>query len=126
MGFWIFIFIMDLLTPITMIGFGRYFKSGGPKDINLGFGYRTSMSMKNKATWKFAHEHCGRLWWVVGWILILVTVVVMCFVLGKDTDLVGKFGGILCLVQIVPLVGSIIPTEIALRKHFDKNGNKKN
>lgn len=26
---------------------------------------------------------------------------------------------------MIPLVGSIIPTEIALRKHFDKNGIRK-
>ena len=25
MGFWIFMLIMDLLLPFTMIGFGRYF-----------------------------------------------------------------------------------------------------
>ena len=26
MEFWIFMLIMDLLLPFTMIGFGRYFK----------------------------------------------------------------------------------------------------
>ena len=59
MGFWIFMLIMDLLLPFTMIGFGRYFMKKAPKEINSVFGYRTSMSMKNKDTWKFAHKYCG-------------------------------------------------------------------
>lgn len=33
--------------------------------------------------------------------------------------------GILCVIQLIPLVASIIPTEIALRKTFDKNGNRR-
>ena len=50
MGFWIFMLIMDLLIPVTMIGFGSYFMKNAPKEINAVFGYRTSMSMKNKDT----------------------------------------------------------------------------
>ena len=61
MGFWIFMLIMDLLLPFTMIGFGRYFMKKAPKEINSVFGYRTSMSMKNKDTWEFAHKYCGDL-----------------------------------------------------------------
>ena len=33
MGFWIFMLIMDLLLPFTMIGFGRYFMKKAPKEI---------------------------------------------------------------------------------------------
>ena len=62
MGFWIFMLIMDLLLPFTMIGFGRYFMKKAPKEINSVFGYRTSMSMKNKDTWEFAHKYCGNTW----------------------------------------------------------------
>ena len=39
MGFWIFMLIMDLLLPFTMIGFGRYFMKNAPKEINSVFGY---------------------------------------------------------------------------------------
>ena len=63
MGFWIFMLIMDLLLPFTMIGFGRYFMKKAPKEINSVFGYRTSMSMKNKDTWEFAHKYCGKVWY---------------------------------------------------------------
>ena len=59
MGFWIFMLIMDLLTPAIMIGFGRGFMKHPPKTINMVYGYRTSMSMKNKETWDFAHTGKG-------------------------------------------------------------------
>ena len=124
MGFWIFMLIMDLLIPITMIGFGRLFMNHAPKKINWGFGYRTSMSMKNEATWEFAHKYSGRLWYIWGLVLLPVTVIVMLFVIGKDQNLIGIVGGVICNIQLIPLIGVIIPTEIALRKTFDKHGNK--
>jgi uncharacterized membrane protein len=104
---------------------GTSSKVAARKKINMAFGYRTNMSMKNEDTWKFAHKHCGKTWWIVGWVLLPVSIAAMFFVLGKDVDTVGLFGGILCAVQVIFLVGSIIPTERALRKHFDKNGNRK-
>ena len=38
MGFWIFMLIMDLLLPFTMIGFGRYSMKKATKQINSVFG----------------------------------------------------------------------------------------
>ena len=42
MEFWIFMLIMDLILPFTMIGFGKYFMKKAPKEINSVFGYRTT------------------------------------------------------------------------------------
>ena len=125
MGFWIFMLIMDLLLPLTMIGFGRYFMKNAPKEINSVFGYRTSMSMKNKDTWKFAHKYCGKVWYVCGMVMLPITVIFMLLVIGKNKDCVGSIGGIICGVQLIPLIGSILPTEIALKKNFDKNGTRR-
>lgn len=124
MGFWIFMLIMDLLIPFTMIGFGKSFMEKAPKEINAVFGYRTTMSMKNKDTWEFAHKYCGKLWWIWGWVMVM-PVFALFFVLGKDADTVGTIGGNVCLVQTIPLAASIVPTEIALRRTFDKNGNRR-
>ena len=111
MGFWIFMLIMDLLLPFTMIGFGRYFMKKAPKEINSVFGYRTSMSMKNKDTWEFAHKYCGKVWYVCGMVMLPITVIFMLLVIGKNEDCVGSIGGIICGVQLIPLIGSIISTE---------------
>lgn len=44
----------------------------------------------------------------------------------KNMEVVGTVGAIITGVQLVFLIGSIFPTEIALRKNFDKNGKRKN
>lgn len=125
MGFWIFMMVIDLLIPITMVGFGKYFSKNAPKEINEVFGYRTSMSMKTKDTWEFAHHYCGRLWLKIGCIILVLSVIVMLFVIGKDESVVGIFGGILCGIQLVFLISSIFPTERALKSNFDEHGNRK-
>ena len=61
MGFWIFMLVMDLLIPVTMVFIGKRFQKKPPKEINGIYGYRTAMSMKNKETWKYAHRCCGKL-----------------------------------------------------------------
>ena len=120
-----FMMIMDLLLPATMIGFGRYFIKKTPNEINAVFGYRTSMSMKNKDTWEFAHKYCGKIWYVCGLAMLPITVIFMLLVIGKNEDHVGTVGGIICGVQLIPLIGSIFPTEIALKKKFDKSGKRR-
>lgn len=124
MGFWIFMLVMDLLIPCVMIGFGSYFKNHPPKNINYIVGYRTARSMKSKETWDFAHRHSGRTWVNCGLVLLPVSAAVMLLALGKDEDTVGIFGAAVCIGQVVALILSIIPTEIALKKNFDENGQR--
>lgn len=122
MGFWIFMFICNMLIPLLMIGFGRVMWKTPPQKINGVYGYRTKRSMKNMDTWKFAHEFCGRLWWKIGWIMLGISVVVQLpFVKGSE-DAVGTLGFVLCMVQCGVLVLSIVPTERALKRTFDENG----
>lgn len=118
-------FIMNLLIPFTMIGFGKYFLKKAPKKINPVFGYRTTMSMKNKDTWEFAHRYCGQIWYVCGLILLPMSIVPMLFVIGQSDDTIGTLGAVICLIQIIPLIGAVLPTEKALKKNFDKDGNKR-
>ena len=72
--------------------------------------------MKNKDTWEFAHKYCGKVWYVCGMVMLPITVIFMLLVIGKNEDCVGSIGGIICDVQLIPLIGSILPTEIALKR----------
>ncbi len=125
MGFWIFMLIINLLLPLIMIGFGKYFSKNAPKNINMTFGYRTSMSMKNKETWIFAHKYCGKIWFFSGLIMLPLSVAVMLLVVGGSENIVGTVGVILCILQTIPIIISIILTEKALEKTFDESGNKR-
>ena len=125
MGFWIFMLIINLLLPLIMIGFGKYFSKNAPKNINMIFGYRPSMSIKNKETWIFAHKYCGKIWFFSGLIMLPLSVAVMLLVVGGSENIVGTVGVILCILQTIPIIISIILTEKALEKTFDENGNKR-
>lgn len=125
MGFWIFMLVMDLLFPAIMILMGRYFMKSSPKEINYIFGYRTNMSMKNKDTWDFAHKYIGKLWFYLGLILVPITVIPMLLVIGNNEYTISMVGSIICIVALVVLIVPIIPTERALKKTFDKDGNRK-
>ena len=124
MGFWIFMLVMNLIIPVIMTGFGWYFLKGRPKEINHIVGYRTKLSMRNQDTWRFAHQYCGKLWFVLGLILLILTPLIM--VLGLKLDNNIDYGGIICTVQVILLVGTIIPTERALHRTFNKDGSRKN
>lgn len=125
MWFWFFMLAMDLWIPLMMIGLGTCFEKHPPRKINAVFGYRTSRSMKNHETWKFAHQYCGKLWRRCGLVLLPVSAAVLLFAAGRDSDMIGTIGSAVCMVQLVPLVGTVFPTERALKKNFDQNGNRR-
>ena len=126
MGFWIFMLAMNLLFPLIMIVMGRYFMKKSPKEINYIFGYRTNMSMKNNDTWDFAHKYFGKRWFRLGWLLIPISVIPMLFVIGKGEDIIGTVGMVVMVIDLILLIAPIFPTERALKKIFDKDGNKRN
>lgn len=127
MKFWIFMLVMNLLIPITMISFGHSFEKKPPKieRSKFAFGYRTVMSMKNADTWEYAHRFFGKLWFRFGIVLGLISIIPWFFVIGKDKDTIGFAGLIISYVQMAVMLIPVIPTEISLRKRFDKNGNRK-
>lgn len=96
--FWVFMLIMDLLIPLTMIGYGKLFLTKPPKNINASFGYRTTMSMKNRDTWEFAHKLCGKLWYRCGLVLIPLSVVPLLFVINKGIKSTSNVGLIIAVI----------------------------
>jgi drug/metabolite transporter superfamily protein YnfA len=82
--------------------------------------------MKNQDTWVFAHHYCGKIWRVLGAILLVVTLIPMLLVIGKSEDEIGIIGLIVCIVQLAALISSIVPTERALKETFDQDGKRRN
>ncbi|MBE6114532.1 MAG: SdpI family protein [Erysipelotrichaceae bacterium] len=121
---WWFLFLTNLLVPIIMILAGVFMWKHYPSEINSLIGYRTSMSMKNIDTWRFANEHAGKLWWKWGWITLVCTVVVQLPFYHSSEDVLSTLTLVLCTLHIIVLLGSILPTERALRKNFHKDGSR--
>ncbi len=122
---WWVTFICDLLIPLIMLLFGIMMMVSAPNNINYIFGYRTARSMKNQDTWKFAHEYCGRLWWRIGLIMLIPTVLVHIPFYNSNEKVVGTVAIIVMVIQLIVLFVSIIPTEIALKKNFNDDGTRK-
>ena len=100
MEFWFFMTGMVLLIPLSMIGFGRFFMKRAPKKVNMWFGYRTPMAMKNRDTWEFAHRHFGRTWYITGLIMLVVSLGVMIYVRAEGTERIGTIGGVFSMINV--------------------------
>ena len=125
MVFSIFMLIMVLLIPLTMLFFGWLLFRRTPKEVNYVYGYRTKRSMMNEETWRFANQYFGKVWYLCGLISVPLSVIATALVFGKGTETVGTIGGIITMLQMIPLVGAIIPTENALKKNVDENGKRR-
>lgn len=124
MIFFFSMFICNLLIPLVMLIGGYFMNKKPPKEINGWIGYRTKRSKKNKDTWAFAHEYCGRSWMKKGWIFLVLSILVQLpFMKSKDEE-IGILTLVLETVQMIALLGSVIRTERALERTFDSDGNK--
>ena len=80
------LFFCNLLIPVVVIVTGRIMWKHYPKNINGLVGYRTTRSMKNMDTWKFANEHCGRLWYKMGLFMLAFSVLVSVLLLRTNDN----------------------------------------
>ena len=116
MGFFIAMFLCNLLMPSIMVIAGYCMYKNPPKEINGLIGYRTAMSEKNKDTWAFAHDYCGKLWIKSGIILLVPTVLVQIPFAKSGEDVVGTVTLVIEAVQVLALIGSVILVEKALKR----------
>lgn len=125
MNTWWYMLIYNLVIAVVILAGGWLMWKWCPQKMNHLIGYRTSRSMKNMDTWKFANEHGGKLWWKLGWTLLALTIVghVMIWACSEDTQ--ALVGGILIGIQLILLIVSIFPTEKALRCTFHDDGTRK-
>ena len=122
LGYWLYMLGVCLVIPLTMMIFGRHFMHHPPKEINGAYGYRTSMSMKSRETWDFAHRYFGRLWFILGLMLLPLSAAAMLFLLGESVKAIGNASLIIMAFQLLFLIIPIFPTERALKKNFDRFG----
>lgn len=81
--------------------------------------------MQNEDTWAFAHRVCGKLWLIVGLILLVLTAAFTFLFKSAVIETLGTLCTVLVAVQTAILLITICPVEKALKKYFDENGKKK-
>ncbi len=115
--FWIAL-VLCLINPLFMAVVGGIFWRRCPVKINQMVGYRTTRSMKNEKTWKFANEYCGKLWFIFGLCLLPVSVGPLIPVYHENILTTGLVGGAIIVVQGIALIVTILLTERALKLAF--------
>ena len=125
MWFWWFILMCDLLVPTTMFIGGAIMTKHHPKEINSLLGYRTARSMQNMDTWKFAHSYCGRIWWKIGLITFILTVLSHLPFYSSNEDIIGTVSLVTVMIQLIILFIPIFITENALKKTFNEDGTRR-
>ena len=123
---WVFMTGCCLLLPVLLYRFSKFFENDDSTEINYTFGYRPARSMKNPDTWRFAQKYWGKLRKQTAAVCMVIAVFPLMLVFGKDADTVGTVGGIICMMQLIPMVATIPKTEKALKETFDDKGNFRN
>lgn len=128
LGLRIFQFACSLLLPLAFIGLGQQFTKNPPETIDPMRGYRTVMSMKNQDTWAFAQAYYGRTCYKIGWAALAVTVPAQVWLMrwpaGSIEGGIRQVGFIL-LEAVAVCIAVYAPVERALKKTFDKAGNRR-
>ena len=116
--FWLFTLAAALLIPACMLYLGRRFQTRPPRNINMGYGYRSHRSMQSQEAWDFAQVYSGRFWVRAGRPVLAVSLVWMALLFGREADTVAHLGLLLTGLQMVPFLAVIPATERVLRRKF--------
>ena len=113
-------FVVTLILPIILILFGILMGiASRPRKIRWWVGYRTSLSMKNQATWEFANSYAGKQLLLIGF-----TALIICIGALVHTHYVELMPWAIG-AQMFSIILSIVFTETALKKEFDENGERR-
>lgn len=115
MGFWIFMFIMTLLIPLSLLLI--WYICPKITKINGASGYRTARSMKNQETWDFAQKECAKNSLILFFPTLFLSVIVMPFFIYERNDIIGWIGLFVIVVQLTSFGVIIFMTERALKKN---------
>jgi uncharacterized membrane protein len=109
-----------LLLPVVLFLAGlMMWIAGKPEKINWWAGYRTSRATKNQETWVFAQRYFGKLSLLSG--CTTLTFSIGAIIHREHLYIVAWALG----AQVVAFILTCIFTEMALRKEFDKNGERR-
>ena len=112
--------VAGLLTPLSLLAVGIFWKVKPPAREGSGLAYRTTLSERSQETWDFAHTHISKLWIRLGILLSLITVLLVHFWVKENfTLLLWVLAG-----QMAFLCLSAFFVDTLLRTVFDGDGRR--
>ena len=122
MGFWAVMLAVVLLLPAFMLGMGIWYTKKPPRYFSRLLGYRTAMAKASRDTWRFAQRFFGRICCCVSPAVLALSLGGMLLFLGKSIFAVAIFSCVLLAVQSAIYLSLMIPTELALRRVYNRSG----
>lgn len=110
----LFVKVFSFFIPVLMILFGMLMWFAPPKGINNMYGYRTKRSMINDEAWNYAQICMGKSWFLVGIVLIFVTI----FLLPRITLDSGSILITILSIQIIFMFLPLAGVEYLLKRKF--------
>lgn len=114
-----------LIGPLLLLGFGIWFYFAPPKEANHKAGFRTYFSMGSVEAWRYAQRLAGMIWGVLGAVLLVVMSIVTLIFAGKEAIDIISAGFTCVVIEAVLVLAGYIVIELLVRKHFDKDGNRR-
>lgn len=113
-------FTIDMIIGIFLFYTGYTWLTKSPQDWkNSNVGYRTKRALKNDDTWNEAQKYASKL--MMAFAVIYTTIG---FFIRNLKGITGFLIVLFVIVVLLPLI-VYIPTEMHLKKIFDKDGNRK-
>lgn len=112
MSRWIFMTVVYILFPLAMIILGLWFRVRPP-----------GRPQEKEEVWRFAQHHLARTWLILGGPLLALSVGALLLVIRQRSSVIFTVGIILNGFQTLVLFSSSLPTQRAMRRHFDGEGN---
>ncbi len=116
--------ISALIIPVLLAVFGLCLFTNPPKKISDTVGYRTKLSCKNTEIWLFAQNYAGKLWFVLGIIMLVISAPVMFLFKAEDDGTICIVTAVVFVVQTVFFLISNAMIAKKLKQNFDENGNR--
>jgi uncharacterized membrane protein len=110
--------VIKTVISVIMLFFGVKFRKHGSENINKIYGYRTSMSKKNKETWEFAHKYCAKSWMKLGFVMLIISIIGREITFTLIGDIQGIIEILIVTIQTAVLIISIFHVEKALKNNF--------
>ena len=113
------IFLNLLIGPLMLV-VSLIFFYFPPKKINLIYGHRTSMSMKNQDTWQEANKRSTHMIILVSALTCILQLTGIVFNINQETTILYA-----TVFLVAGLIIGVIVIENKLKAIFDKDGNRK-
>ena len=113
------IFLNLLIGPLMLV-ISLIFFYFPPKKINLIYGHRTTMSMKNQDTWQEANKRSTHMIILVSALTCILQLTGIVFNINQETTILYA-----TVFLVAGLIIGVIVIEKQLKAIFDKDGNRK-